>query len=162
MRKVTQFLLFASRGLAICAVLAGLGVGLLMSSVLPDLVCFDSCPTHAEYFAHLGPGTVQLMMPCVVLGVLAIAVFVTYCLATRQVRRAVLALLVLMVGGLVGVAALAALLQHAQATLPSASGSDCCALLPDQLQAWAQEWGLALMLVAGTWSGVLAYLQWRR
>jgi hypothetical protein len=52
--------------------------------------------------------------------------------------------------------------EHAQATLPSASGSDCCALLPDKLQAWQRLWGGALMLVGGGWSGVLAYLQWRR
>ena len=90
------------------------------------------------------------------------AVLVTYCLATRQVQRAVLAFLVLLVGGLAGIAALAALLHHAQATLPSASGSDCCALLPDQLRAWDSLWGWALTLVAGAWSGVLAYLQWRR
>ena len=161
MRKVAQFLLVASRGLAICAVLAGLGVGLLEVYLSP-LVCFDSCPTHAEYFARLGPGTVQFMMPCVVLEVLAFAAFVAYCLATRQVRRAVLAFLVLLVGGLAGIAALAGLLQRAQATLPSASGSDCCALLPDQLRAWDSLWGWAHTLVAGAWSGVLAYLQWRR
>ena len=54
------------------------------------------------------------------------------------------------------------IVQRAQATLPSASGSDCCALLPDQLRAWDSLWGWALTLVAGAWSGVLAYLQWRR
>jgi hypothetical protein len=127
MRKVAQFLLVASRGLAICAVLAGLGVGLLEVYLSP-LVCFDSCPDRDFYFSYLGPTAVRLMTPCVVLGVLAMAVFVTYCLAT----------------------------------LPSASGSDCCALLPDQLRAWDGLWGWALTVVAGTWSGVLAYLQWRR
>jgi hypothetical protein len=102
------------------------------------------------------------MTPCVVLAVLAMAVFVAYCLVTRQTRRAVLVLLVLLVGGLAGVAALYALLQHAQATLPSYSVSDGGTLLPDQLRAWQVEWGGAFILVAGVWSGVLAYLQWRR
>jgi hypothetical protein len=161
MRKVAQFLLVASRGLAICAVVAGLGVGLL-DVYLSHLVCFDSCPDRDFYFSYLGPTAVRLMTPCIVLEVLAMAVLVTYCLATRQVQRAVLAFLVLLVGGLAGIAALAGLLHRAQATLPSASGSDCCALLPDQLRAWDSLWGWALTLVAGAWSGVLAYLQWRR
>jgi hypothetical protein len=162
MQKVVQFLPYISRSLAVCAVLAGLGAGFLEATVGVAFVCFDSCPDRDFYFSYLGLGAMRLMMPCVVLGVLATAVFVTYCLATRQVRRAVLAFLVLLVGGLAGIAALAALLQHAEATLPSASGSDCCALLPDQLQAWQRLWGWALILVAGGWSGVLAYLQWRR
>jgi hypothetical protein len=161
MGKVIQVLPYISRSLAICAVLAGLVVGLLEVYISP-LVCFDSCPDRAFYFSYLGPTAVRLMTPCIVLAVLAMAVFVTYCLATRQGGRAVLAFLVLLVGGLAGVAALAGLLQHAQATLPSYSGSDCCALLPDQLRAWDSLWGWALAVVAGAWSGVLAYLQWRR
>ncbi len=161
MRKVVQVLPYVSRSLAVCAVLAGVGVGLLDVYVSP-LVCFDSCPDRDFYFSYLGPTAVRVMTPCLVLGVLALAVFVTYCLATRQGGRAVLAFLVLLVGGLAGIAALVALLQHAEATLPSASGSDCCALLPDQLRAWDGLWGWALTLVAGAWSGVLAYLQWRR
>jgi hypothetical protein len=122
MRKVVQFLPYVSRSLAICAVLAGLGVGLLEVYLSP-LVCFDSCPDRDFYFSYLGPAAVRLMTPCIVLAVLALAV---------------------------------------QATFPSASGSDCCALLPDQLRAWDGLWGWALTLVAGAWSGVLAYLQWRR
>jgi hypothetical protein len=164
MRRVVQGLPYLSLVLASCAIVAGLGAGLLEGTFGADFVCFDSCPDRDFYFSYLGPGTAQLLLPCIVLGVLATAVFVTYCLATRQVRRAVLAFLVLLVGGLAGIAALAALaalLQHAQATLPSASGSDCCALLPDQLQAWQRLWGWALALVAGAWSGVLAYLQWQ-
>jgi hypothetical protein len=117
MRKVAQFLLVASRGLAICAVVAGLGVGLL-DVYLSHLVCFDSCPDRDFYFSYLGPTAVRVMTPCIVLEVLAMAAFVTYCLATRQVQRAVLAFLVLLVGGLAGIAALAGLLQRAQATLP--------------------------------------------
>ena len=158
MRKVAQFLLVASRGLAICAVLAGLGVGLL-DVYLSPLVCFDSCPDRDFYFSYLGPTAVRLMTPCIVLEVLAMAVFLAYSLATGQARRAVIALLVLLIGGLIGVAALSALAQHAQATLPSREGG---ILLEGPLGAWVGLWGLALALVAGTWSGVLAYLQWRR
>lgn len=162
MRKVVQVLPYVSRSLAVCAVLAGLVAGLFEATFVADFVCFDSCPDRHFYFSYLDPRALLVMTPCVVLEVLAVAVFVAYGLATRQTRRAVLAVLVLLVGGLAGVVALAALLQHAQATLPSASGSDCCALLPDQLQAWQRLWGWAIVLVAGGWSGVLAYLQWRR
>jgi hypothetical protein len=159
MRRVVYVLPFVTRGLALCAVLAGLGAGLLQATIGTAFICFDTCPSSAYYFAHLGPTAVQILTPCVVLEALAMAAFVPYCLATRQTRRAVLALLVLLVGGLVGIAALAELLQHAQATLTGEEGDQ---LLADQLQALTQEWGLALMFVAGAWSGVLAYLQWRR
>ena len=158
MQKVGQFLPYVVRGLAICAVLAGLAPGLL-AVTFGGFVCVDSCPTRSDYFARLGPNTVPWMTPCVVLEMLAVAVFLLYCLATRQARRAVLALLVLLVGGLVGVAALSALAQHAKATLPGDVGD---LLVEGPLGAWERQWGLALMLVAGAWSGVLAYLQWRR
>ena len=72
MQKVTQFLLFASRGLAICAVLAGIGVGFLEASFGAAFVCFDSCPTREEMFPNIGPGAVlQPLLPCVVLELLA-------------------------------------------------------------------------------------------
>jgi hypothetical protein len=46
MRKVVQFLLFASRGLAVCAVLAGLGAGLFEATFDAGFVCFDTCPSR--------------------------------------------------------------------------------------------------------------------
>ncbi len=102
------------------------------------------------------------MTPCVVLEVLAVAIFLLYCLATRQARRAVLALLVLLVGGLAGVAVLIARAQHARATLPIWSGEEGDLLVEGPLGAWVVQWGWALTLVTGAWSGGLAYLQWRR
>ena len=66
MRKVVQVLPYASRSLAVCAVLAGLGVGLL-DVYLSPLVCFDSCPNRDFYFSYLGPTAVRLMTPCIVL-----------------------------------------------------------------------------------------------
>jgi hypothetical protein len=92
-----------------------------------------------------------------VLEALAFGAFLAYCLATRRTRRALIALLVLLVGGLVGVAALVALARHAQATLPVGDGG---LLAEAPLVAWQSQWGLSLALVAGGWSGVLAYLQW--
>ena len=159
MQKVAQFLHVASGVLAICAVLAGLAAGLFMATFGSALICFDTCPTREDFFSPRGPIAVQLMTPCVVLAVLALVAFVAYCLVTRQGRRVVMPILFLLVGGLIGFAALDALLQHGQATLPV--GEDGL-VAETPAQAWAQLWGLALTLVAGAWSGVLAYLQWRR
>ena len=64
--------------------------------------------------------------------------------------------------GLVGVAALSALAQHARAILPVWGDGEGDLLVEGPLLAWAALWGCSLMLVAGAWSGVLAYLQWGR
>jgi hypothetical protein len=161
MRQVVGFLPVVTRGLAICAVLAGLGAGLL-DVIAAGFVCVDSCPTRDFYVSYLGPSRARFMTPCVVLEVLAVAVFVLYCLATRQSRRAGIAVLVLLVGGLVSFATLDALLQYAQATLPSATSAGGEVLLAGPVEAWEEQWAWAITLVAGAWSGVLAFVQWRR
>jgi hypothetical protein len=161
MRHVVWFLPCVVRGLGICAVLAVLALGLL-AIFGASFGCFDTCPTRTVYFAGLGPAAVQVLTPCVVLAVLAVAAFLVYCLATRQARRAVLVLLVLLGGGLVGVAVLGALAQHAQATLPIWGGEAGDLLVETPFESWAVQWTWALTLVAGAWSGVLVYLQWRR
>jgi hypothetical protein len=161
MRHVVGFLPFVTRGLAICAVLAGLGAGLL-DIIAAGFVCVDSCPTRDFYFSYLGPSRVRFMTPFVVLEVLAVVVFLVYCLATRQLRRAGIVVLVLVVGGLVSFAARDALLMYAQATLPSATSAGGEVLIEGPVEAWEEQWAWAITLVVGAWSGALAYLQWRR
>jgi hypothetical protein len=164
MRHVAWFLPFVTRFLAICAVLAELGAGLL-DVIGALLVCVDSRPTRYFYVTYLGPSRVRLMTPCVVLEVLAVAVFLLYCRATRQARRAGIAVLVLLVGGLVGIDALDALdalLLHAQATLPSATSAGGEVLVEGPVEAWGGQWAGAILLVVSAWMGALAYLQWRR
>ncbi len=161
MPRAVPSLLFATRGLAVCAVLAGLGAGLL-EATFGGLVCFDNCPTRASYFAYLGPGAVHVLTPCVVLEALALVAFLAYCLATRQTRRAVISLLFLLVAGAVGVVALSALAQHAQDTLPVWGGDAGDLLREAPLGDWIVQWGLAVALAAGVWSGVPAFIQWRR
>jgi hypothetical protein len=161
-RRVVALLPFVSRGLALGALLAGIGAGLLEASLGAGLVCFDTCPTRADYFAHIGPTTLRVLTPCFVLEALAIAAFVAYCGATRQIPRALLLFLVLLLGGLAGVAVLSALAQHGQATLPVWGGEEGDLLREAPLVAWAQLWGWAIVLIAGIWSGALLFLQWRR
>ena len=57
MRKVVQFLPYGTRVLAICAVLAGIGVGFLQATFGSAFVCFDSCVTREFMFSYLGPST---------------------------------------------------------------------------------------------------------
>jgi hypothetical protein len=160
MQRVVPYLLIAARVLAILAVLAGLAGGLLRAVVGSFFICIDGCSSRDAYFSALAspdPGPAPSMSLCVVLAALALAVFLVYCLATRQPWRAVIVLLFFLVGGLLGVAALNALLQHAQATLPV---DDFGFLIKDSAAAWERQWGLSLTLVAVVWSGGLACLQW--
>ncbi len=157
MRQVIKLLFVASRGLAICAMLAGLAAGLLAATVGAGFMCFDTCPSRDDYFANLGFVAMQVMMPCILLEMLALAVFLAYCIATGQAQRAVKPIRFLLIGGLAGIALLYILLRYGQATVPVDPNGY---LLETPAQEWAQLWGLALMLVALGWSGVLAYMQW--
>jgi hypothetical protein len=159
MRKVARFLLIASRFLAIVAILAGVGAGLLYA-MFGGLICLDTCPEPWVYFANQGPTAVRVMTPCVVIEALAVVIFLAYCAATRQPRRAVISLLVLLIGGLVGGVALYAFLEHGQASVSLTHDQYYAYFVERSLETWVTLWGLGLMVVAGVWSGVLARLQW--
>lgn len=158
MQKFIKNLPLASGVLAVCAAGCGLAAGFL-AIIGATEPCVDGCPTREVYFSRLGLSTVGLMIPCIVFEVLAVAAFLANCLATRQARRAVMPLLFLLVGGLVGVATLDGLflLLHSQATLPVDSSGH---LVETPAKAWAVLWGISLLLIAGAWSSILAYLQW--
>jgi hypothetical protein len=154
MRRAGPLLLFAARYLAILSALAGLAAGCL-ASTFATLICFDSCPTRNDYFSRLLPGALTLLAPCAALATLALVLFLAYCFATRQSRRAIIALLYFLAGGLVAVAALATLAQIGKSTLPTYEEG---ALVEGSAVGWAQMWALALIVVAVAWSGILAYL----
>lgn len=156
MGKSAPLLLLVSQCLAFCALLAGLGAGFL-ATFAADYTCFDTCPTREGYFSLLGPTALRVMTPCVVLEVLALAVFLSYCVAAGQARRAVKLILFLLVSGMVGIAALVVFMQHGRATLPNIEDD---ILAESQVVSWARMWGLALMFVAGAWSSILAYQTW--
>jgi hypothetical protein len=155
MRRVGPLLLFAARFLAILAALAGLAAGCLATTIIAGFICVDSCPTRDVYFSRLLPGALTLLGPCAALATLALVLFLAYCLDTHQSRRAIFALLYFLVGGVVAVAALALLAQIGKSMLPIYEEG---VLVEDSAVRWSQLWGLALMVVAVTWSGILAYL----
>lgn len=150
-------LLYLSRFFGICAVLAGIGAGLLVASLIAALTCMDSCPEPDQYIARLIPGTVWVLQPYIALEALAFLTFVGYCFATRQARRALTQTLTILIGGLVCVGAFYALFQLCQTTLLTTTDGS---LVESSAEAWEQGWGLAIAALSGAWSGLLTYLQW--
>jgi hypothetical protein len=100
---------------------------------------------------------VGLLIPC--LATLTLAFFQTYCLATRQPRRALIVVLVFLVGGLLGAIALNALLQYGRVTRQVTESGF---LVEGPARAWAPQWALAIVFLAVVWSGGLACLEWSR
>ncbi len=112
----------------------------------------DSC-------SHLDLNSVGPLIPCLALATLALALFLTYCLTTRQGWRALIVLLVFLVGGLLGAVALNALLQYGNATRQVTESGF---LVEGPARAWARQWALAILFLAVVWSGSLACLEWGR
>ncbi len=156
MQRVIPMLLIASRILAVLALLAGLFIGLIAAGPGASFTCFDTCPTRDVFFPTFVPAAMRLMLWCVALAVLALVLFLVYCLATRQAWRALIVLLVFVAGGLLGVAVLNGLVEQARTTLSINEDG----LLVDS--SWASMWGGTLLLVATVWAGSLACLEWGR
>ena len=154
MHKVVLVLHSISRVLAICACIAGLGGGFVLAW-LGGWNCFDSCPSPETYPWELALISGWLTIPCIALEVLALVTFVPYGVTTGQAGRVVRQTAVLLLGGLGSVAVLGALMLLGRATSWGNFGDGAMA-------AWVTFWGVALMVVAGAWSGALAYLEWSR
>lgn len=155
MQRVVPSLLIVARVLGILALLAGLFIGYLAAGPVAGFTCFDSCPTRDVFFSTFIPAAMRLMLFCVPLPALALLFFLVYCLATRQPWRALIVLLVFIVGGLLGFVALNGLVEQARTTLPVNEYG-----LVDS--SWASMWGRTLLLLAVLWSGGLACLEWGR
>jgi hypothetical protein len=162
MRHAVWFLPFVTRLLAIGAVLAGLGAGYLESTFGVAFICMDVCPTRAVYCSGFGLAALRLLTPCIVLEAAAFVVFLAYCLATRQARRAGRVLVILLVSGVACVTVLTVLSLHARATLPIWGGDAGDLLREGPLVSWQSDWGAAVTLVALAWSGASGYLQGHR
>jgi len=159
MQRVAPSLLIVARVLGILAVLAGILAWLVESTYGVAFTCFDSCSTPEQYFPRQLPFALFLLTPCAVLATLALLAFLVHCRATLQSWRAIVVVFFLVVG-LIGVAALNALVQQGQATLPVDVESGL--LLERPAVEWARQWALAILLVAVVWSGGLACLEWGR
>ena len=158
-RAIARFLLPTSNTLAVLAALVGLAAGFLLATLGAGLTCFDSCPTSNDYFARLAPSTFFLSLPCLALEGLALVALVAYHAAKRQPRRALTPALILMLGNLLGVAALTALYWQGQSSLPVTPDG---LLAEDQVTRWGFGWGLLVMVVAIVPSMGFASAQWVR
>jgi hypothetical protein len=154
MRRVVPFLLIVVRVVAILAVLGAFFIGFIAMAGA-GFTCFDYCPTRADFLATFVPAARRLLLWCVPLPALGLMLFLVYCLATRQPRRALLVLLVFIVGGLLGFAVLNGLVEQARTTLPVNEYG----LVESS---WPTRWAGTFLLLALLWSGSLACLEWGR
>lgn len=162
MRKVSLILLILSRLLIVCACIAGLAAGFIQAWFGAAFVCFDTCPDPNLFFPAEGPRAIQVMTPCVAIELAALAIFVLYCLITRQPRRAFKQAVALVGIGAVGVVALNLILAFGQAHVALKSDGVNTYFDESSLVRWENLWGLALMAIVGAWSIILARLQWPR
>ncbi len=157
MRNDTTFALGASRFFAVCAIVAGVAAGILEATLGAGFVCFDYCPYPADYFSRLFPGLALLLIPCIVLSLLALGAFLWHCGARGQRSRANKQVIFFLVGGGIGGAVLGSMLLLGSVILPVTSDG---ILVERPLETWAHLWGLAILLVAASWTGILARLSW--
>ena len=158
MRKNLPDLLVTAQSITVCGAVVGVGVGLL-DAASAAYVCFDSCPEPATFFANQGPDTVRGMLPFVALELLALALFVAHGVATRRSRRTLTQAAALLGVGVVSVVGLAAFMQSGHANIPIMRDGADSYFAESALETWQRDWGLALMLVAGVWSGALLAMQ---
>ena len=163
MRTVGLVILILSRILAVGAVLAAIGAGFIQAWFGAAFVCFDNCPDPFSYFPTEGPQTIKIMTPCVAIELAALALFVIYCLITRQPLRAVKQAITLVALGIVGIIALNLILTAGQAHVALKSdGAGNTYFDERSLVSWESLWGLTLLTIVGAWSLILARLQWPR
>ncbi len=156
MRNDARFALRASRVFAVLAIVAGIGAS-LFQALFGSAVCFDYCPSPADYFPQLFPILGWILVPCIILALLALWTFLWYCRATEQRRRASKQVIFFLVGGVIGAAVLGGLLLMASIILPVTSDG---ILVEQPLERWTLIWGLAVLLVVAGWTGILARLSW--
>ncbi len=159
MQRIVPFLLIATRVLAILAAL-GLFFTLWAEGLDTGFTCFDTCPTPAQYFPRKIPNALFSLAPCIAFATLALAVFLVYCLATRQPRRALIVLLFFLVFGLLGVTLLNALVQNGRTTV--AVDPEVGLLVEHSVMDWADQWAGTVLLLGAAWVGGLACLEWGR
>jgi hypothetical protein len=148
--------LFGTRVFSCLAVLAALILGVLTGILSVVSACFDSCSPPDDYFSHVALGTLEFETPCIVLELLALALFINYCRLTQQPRKKTIAAASFFVaGGLAGGAILWTFLAYGHATLSVQDG----VLVENSVESWAKTWALIVIGVAVVWSGVLTYLQ---
>lgn len=156
MRRVTTFLYYVSRIVSICALLATLGLGLMIATLGVAFTCFDSCPAPQDYVPNMTIGAINMAVLCAEIELVPLVCFLAYCGVSRQMRRFVRSVIFLVVGGAVGAGVLWAFLTYLQGHVPVTPDGYLDERLAEE---WKQWFGLCFTLVVGVWSGVFAYMQ---
>lgn len=157
MRRRANVLLYASRVLSICAVVASLAVGSI-ATLAAAFLCFDSCPEPQDLIPRFVLYVEPVTVPPASLAGSALAAFIGYCLITNQRRRAVITLIAFVLGAAAGLLAVVGIISQMQAHVPITPQG-----YTDGGQAvqMARLWGASLLLLTTTWTGALAILEWR-
>ena len=166
MSSAQRLLLYATRFFAVCAVLAGIGP-VLLGLLAAGLVCVDQCP-HRDatyiggfeqpgYFSGESVGMMSPALPCLVLALVALLLFLAYCVMTHQDGRALIALLVYLVPPIVAYVAFNYTYTQAATSLPIDSDGF---LLEGPLKSFVSQWYVGIGLFLCVWSLALAVLQW--
>jgi hypothetical protein len=168
MTLAQRILLYATRFFAVCAILAGFGA-ILVGSVAVSFICFDTFPQRdatyvhgVEYPGYFSGSPVTLVMmgpalPCLILALVALLLFLTYCGLTHQGRRALIALLVALIPPILGFFAFYYDYKQAATSLPVDSHG---VLLEGPIVSFASLWYVGMGFLLFLWSCALAWVQW--
>jgi hypothetical protein len=146
--------LYWSRTVAICALLAAIGLWLL-GELASLAVCVDSCPSSDLFIYNVRQGGIWTAIICVVIEAVAYVLFLVYSLKTQQQSRALKGLLFFVIGAFIGFAILFVIYGQVVARTPVTDS------LPEDPSAQLDAlWSGAVFLVLLVWSGALLFLQW--
>lgn len=148
-------LLYLSRFFGICALVAGILVG-LGETLFSQFVCVDSCPAAMTIFPWYLSSALKLIAPTAALLALAYLAFVSYCFAKGQRRRALAPTMALVLGAALSVGVIVAYSHFYVTLMPLDDGY----LIDGPAQGWNAGLGFIVVFLACAWGSVLTALQW--
>jgi hypothetical protein len=155
LRFLLAALLRLSRFFAVCAVIAGVILG-LGEALLAQFVCVDSCPPADRIFPWYFSSALRLIVPTSALLAAAYLTFLGYCLATARARRALAPAVTLLLGAAVSVGVIYGYSQLYLTMMPLDEGY----LINGPAQSWTAGLGFTVALLACAWAGLHMYIQW--
>lgn len=155
MKRLLSVLLYLSRFFELCALVLGILVG-LGEALISGFVCVDSCPAAMTIFPWYLSSALRLLLPIAAPLLLAYLLFVGYCLANAQRRRALAPTVALVLGAALSVGAIVAYSHFYVTLMPLDDGY----LIDGPAQRWNAGLGFIVVALACVWAGALIYLQW--